>query len=50
MELYNQAVDLASSPQNSRWVANALVAVEAALCVGILMKVPCEYLWLSREE
>ena len=43
MELYTKAVGLASNPKHSRWVANALVAGEAALCAGILMKVPCKH-------
>jgi hypothetical protein len=47
MELYRQAVDLATNPKHSRWIANALVAGEAVLCTGILMKVPCQHLNLK---
>lgn len=43
MGLYRQAVDLATNPKHSRWIANALVAGEAVLCTGILMKVPCQH-------
>lgn len=43
MELYRQAIDLATNPKHSRWIANALTAGEAVLCTGILMKVPCQH-------
>lgn len=44
MDLYHQAIDLASNPKHTRWLSPLLLLADAVLCALIIWKIPCE-LW-----
>lgn len=44
MDLYHQAIDLARNRKYTRWLSPLLLLVDAAFCVLIIWKIPCE-LW-----
>ena len=44
MGLYHQAIDLASNPKYTKWLSPLLLVADAAFCVLIIWKIPCE-LW-----
>ncbi|MCJ1455148.1 dolichyl-P-Man:Man(5)GlcNAc(2)-PP-dolichol alpha-1,3-mannosyltransferase [Mycoblastus sanguinarius] len=40
MDLYNQAIDLASNPKHTRWLSPLLLVADACLCALIIWKIP----------
>lgn len=42
MDLYHQAIDLASKPKHTRWLSPVLLVADALLCALIIWKIPCE--------
>ena len=42
MQLYHQAIDLASNPKHTRWLSPLFLLADAALCALVIWKIPCE--------
>ena len=42
MGLYHQTLDLASNPKHAKWLSPLLLLADAALCILIIWKIPCE--------
>lgn len=47
MDLYHQAIDLASNPKHIKWLSPLLLLADAIFCALIIWKIPCELRSLS---
>jgi alpha-1,3-mannosyltransferase len=43
MDLYQLAVDVATNPRHSRWIAPLLILADAILCGLVIWRIPCKF-------